>query len=100
MTHIDEYYDSMADASVSVREALENLELARKSVQKALTGINGFKKYGNETISFVSQITLNDVQRNLLFLELLLNQTFGVTNTLAFKELLELTNYSIDEEEF
>jgi hypothetical protein len=90
----------MADASVSTREALENLELARKNVQKALTAINGFRKYGNETISFVSNVTTNDVHRNLLFLELLLNQTFGVTNTSVFQELLELTNYLINEEEF
>jgi hypothetical protein len=100
MNKIHEYYDNMADISVSTREAIESLELARKKVQEALITINGFKKYGNETISFVSNVTTNDVYRNLLFFELLLNQTLGVTNTLTFQELLELTNYSANEEEF
>ena len=100
MNHVHEYYDNMADISISTREAIESLELARKNVQEAFIKINGFKKYGNETISFVSNVTTNDVHRNLLFLELLLNQTLGVTNTLIFEELLGLTNYSINEEEF
>ncbi len=52
------------------------------------------------TISFISNVTTNDIHCNLLFLELLLNQTHGVTNTVAFQELLELTNYSIYEEKF
>ena len=82
--NIHEYYDNMADISVSTRQALENLELARKNVQEALIAINSFKKHGDTTISFVSNVTVNDVHRNLLFLELLLNQSFGVTNTLAF----------------
>jgi hypothetical protein len=90
----------MADISTSTREAIESLKLARKSIQKALIAINSFKKQGDMTISFVSNVTTNDVHRNLLFLELLLNQTFGVTNTFTFQELLELTNYSADEEEF
>jgi hypothetical protein len=100
MNNIHEYYDNMADVSVSTRQAIESLELAKKNVQEALRKINGSKKYGDTTISFVSNITTNDVHRNLLFLELLLNQTFGVTNTLAFQELLELTEYSVNEEEF
>jgi len=100
MNHVHEYYDNMADISVSTREAINSLKLARESVQKALIAINGYRKYGNETISFVSNITTNDVHRNLIFLELLLNQTFGITNTSVFSELLELTNYSADEEEF
>ena len=95
-----EYYDNMADISVSTRQAIDSLELARKNVQEALRTINAFKKQGDTTISFVSNVTTNDVHRNLLFLELLLNQTFGVTNTLAFQELLQLTNYSVNEEEF
>jgi hypothetical protein len=100
MSNIHEYYDNMADIAVSTRQAIESLELASKKVQEALAAINGFKKDSNTTISFVSNVTVNDVHRNLLFLELLLNQTFGVTNTLTFHELLELTNYSFSEEEF
>ncbi|NQE35216.1 hypothetical protein [Microcoleus asticus] len=100
MNSIHEYYDSMADISVTTREAIESLELARKNVQEALRTINGFKKHGDMTISFVSNVTTNDVHRNLLFLELLLNQTFGVTNTLTFQELLELTSYELKEEDF
>ena len=90
----------MADISVSTRNAIESLELAKKNVQEALRTINALKERGDTTISFVSNVTTNDVHRNLLFLELLLNQAFGVTNTLAFQELLELTNYSVDKEEF
>jgi hypothetical protein len=99
MNNIHEYYDSMADISVSTREAIESLELARKNIQEALIAINSFKKYGDTTISFVSNVTTNDVHRNLLFLELLLSQTFGVTNTFIFQELLGLTNHSANEEE-
>ncbi|MEG4290023.1 hypothetical protein Q5692_02260 [Microcoleus sp. C2C3] len=100
MNNIHEYYDNMADVSVSTRQAIESLELARKNVQEALRTINAFKKHGDTTISFVSNVTTNDVHRNLLFFELLLNQTFGVTDTFAFRELLELTSYSTNEEEF
>ena len=100
MNNIHEYYDNMADVSVLTKQAIESLELARKNVQEALIAINGFKKYGDTTISFVSNVTTNDVHRNLLFLELLLNQFFGVTNTFAFQELLELTSYLTNEEEF
>jgi len=100
MNDIHEYYDNMADISVSTRQALESLELAKKHLQEALIAIDGFKKHGDTTISFVSNVTVNDVHRNLLFFELLINQTFGVTNTLTFKELLELTSYSVSEEEF
>jgi len=95
-----EYYDNIADISVSTREAIESLELAKKKVQEALIAINGFKKHGDTPISFVSNVTVNDLHRNLLFFELLLNQTYGVTNTFIFQELLEQTNYSTNEEDF
>lgn len=97
--YIQKYHDDMADISTTTREAIANLELARKNVQEALLAIKKVKNQGDMVISFVSSVTTKDVQRNLLFLELLLNQTFGVTNTLAFQELLELTNYSLTEEE-
>jgi hypothetical protein len=100
MSSIHEYYDDMADVSVSTRQAIESLELARKSVQEALRNISCARKHGDTTISFVSNVTTNDVHRSLLFLELLLNQTSGVANTLVFQELLELTNYSANEEEY
>jgi len=100
MNNIHEYYDKMADISASTRQAIESLELARKNVQEALRTINGLKRHGDAPISPISNITTNDVHRNLLFLELLLNQTCGVTNTLAFRELLELTSYLTSEEEF
>ena len=100
MNNIHEYYDNMADISVSTREAIENLELAKQNVQEALRIINGFRKHGDAPISPISNVTTNDVHRNLWFFELLLNQTFGVTNTLAFQELLELTSYSTSEEKF
>lgn len=97
---IHKYYDNMADISASTKKAIESLELARKNVQEALLTINGLRKNGDMTISFVSNVTTSDVIRNLLFLELLLNQTFGVTDTLVFRELLELTNYSLTDEDF
>jgi hypothetical protein len=100
MNNIHEHYDNMADISVSTRQAIEGLELARENLQEALIVLNSFKKRGDLKISSVSNVTVNDVHRNLLFLELLLNQTFGVINTLTFQELLELTNYSVNEEEF
>jgi hypothetical protein len=95
-----EYYDTIADISVATNEAISNLNLAKEKVQLALQMIYRAKKQnGNTPISFVSNVTTNDVHHNLLFFELLLNQTFGVINTLTFQELLELTNYSINEEE-
>jgi hypothetical protein len=101
MNNIHEYYDSMADISVLTGEAINSLELVREKVRLALKVINNVKKYGGDMgISPISSVTTNDVHRNLLFLELLLNQTHGVTNTLIFQELLELTNYFTDEEEF
>jgi hypothetical protein len=100
MNNIHEYYDNMADVSVSTKQAIKSLGLARENVQEALRTINAFRKHGDTTISFVSNVTTNDVHRNLLFLELLLNQTFGITSTLVFEELLELTTFSPDEEEF
>ena len=98
MNNIYECYDDMTDISVLTREAIESLEEAKKKVQEALIAINGFRKHGNMAISPISNITTNDVHRNLLFFELLLNQTHGVTNTLTFQELLELTKYLINEE--
>lgn len=100
MNNIHDFYDDMADISVSTREAIESLELARKNVQKALTAIIKFKKRGDAPISFVSTVTVNDVHRNLLFFELLLNQTRGVVDTTPFQELLELTNYSEDSDRY
>ena len=98
MKNIHEYYDSIAEISVLTREAIISLEFTRKKVQEALIVIKGLKKDGDTTISSVSSVTVNDVHRNLLFFELLLNQTEGVTNTLTFQELLELTNYFVCEE--
>jgi hypothetical protein len=89
----------MIDVSVSTRQAIESLELARQKVQEALITVNNFKKFNDTTISLVSIVTTKDVQRNLLFFELVLNQALGVTNVLTFQELLELTNYSANEEE-
>ena len=100
MNNIHEYYDDMADISDSTRQAIENLESAIKCVQEALRTTNAYKKQGDTAISSVSSVTTDDVRRNLLFFELLLNQTFGVVDTLVFQELLELTNYSASEEEF
>ncbi|MEG4583052.1 hypothetical protein QUA71_26075 [Microcoleus sp. MON1_C5] len=101
MINVHEYYDKMADVSDATRQAIESLELARKNIQEALIAINGVRKQGDATISFVSNVTTNDVHRNLLFLELLLNQTFGLVQSSVFRELLELTNYnSGGEEEF
>jgi hypothetical protein len=100
MNNIHEYYDSMADISVSTREAIESLELAKKNVQQALIVINSFKNQGDIAIPFLSNVTANDIRRNLLFFELLLNQTHGVTNTLTFQELLGLTSYLTDNKEF
>ncbi|WP_445248995.1 hypothetical protein [Microcoleus sp. OTE_8_concoct_300] len=100
MNNIHEYYDDMADISVSTREAIESLELAKQKIQEALRTINAYKNQGDTIISFVSNVTTNDVHRHLLFLELLLNQTFGVTDTLIFQELLKLADYSVNEEEF
>jgi hypothetical protein len=100
MNNIHEYYDSMADISVLTGEAINTLELVREKVQLALKMISSVKKHnGNMAVSPISNVTVNDVHRNLLFFELLLNQTYGVTNTLTFQELLELTNYFTHEEE-
>ena len=99
MNNIHEYYDSVTEISVLTKEAIENLELAKASVQLALSTASGLKKHGNMAISPVSNVTINDVHRNLLFLELLLNQTFGVTDTLVFQELVEVFCYLTNEEE-
>ena len=101
MNNIHEYYDSIADISVLTGEAINTLELVREKVQLALNMISAVKKHsGNMAVSPISNLTTNDVHRDLLFFELLLNQTHGVINALTFQELLELTNYSVDEEEF
>jgi hypothetical protein len=102
MNDIYEFYDSMSDISVATKDAIDSLKLAREKVQLALKMVNDTKKYGGKiAISPIPiSITVNDVHRELLFFELLLNQTHGVTNTLTFQELLELTNYSINEDEF
>jgi hypothetical protein len=100
MNNIDEFYDDMADISVLRRDAINNIKLAREKIQLGLKRIDSVKKYnGNTGISPVSNVTTNDVHRDLLFFELLLNQTHGVTTTLNFQELIELTNYFTDEEE-
>jgi hypothetical protein len=100
MNNIHEYYDSMADISVLTGEAINTLELVREKVQLALKMINSVKKHsGNVVVSPVSNVTVNDIHHGLLFFELLLNQTFGVTNTLTFQELLELTNYFTNSED-
>jgi hypothetical protein len=99
MNNIHEYYDSMADISVLTREAVNSLELVREKVRLALKEISAVRKHGgNMAVSPISNATINDVHRDLLFFELLLNQTHGVTNTLTFQELLELTSYLTNEE--
>ncbi len=98
MDSIHKFYDSMAEISISTHTAIANLKRAKESVQQALHEIQGFKKHSDMPISPVSNITINDVHRDLLFFELLLNQTHGVASTFTFQELLELTNYLVDEE--
>jgi hypothetical protein len=100
MDIIAEYYDDMADISLSTRDAIEQLELAKKNVREALLAINKLKKQGDTSISPVSNVTTKDVQRNLLFLELLLNLAFGLIQTPDFQELLELTDCSLADEKF
>jgi hypothetical protein len=89
----------MTEVSVLAREAIESLELAKNSVQHALRTIKYLKRHGDIAISPISNVTTNDVHRNLLFFELLLNQTLGVTSTLVFYELLDLTSYLTNEGE-
>ena len=98
MNNIHEYYDAMTDVSVLSHEAIDAIVLAREKVQLALGVISNLKRHGNTAISPISNVTINDVIRNLLFFELLLNQTHGVTSTLTFQELLELTSYLTNEE--
>jgi hypothetical protein len=90
----------MADISIATSDAVDQLGLARKNVQEALIAINQLKKQGDTLISPVSSLTTKDTQRNLLFLELLLNLVFGLIQTPDFQELLDLTNYSNNEENF
>ena len=100
MKSIHEFYDSMADISLLTGEAINTLGMVREKIKLALSEVSNAKKYGSDTpISPVSNVTINDVHRNLLFLELLLNQTYGVANTLTFEELLGLAYYYISEEE-
>ena len=98
MNNIHEYYDTMTDVSVLSLEAINAIGLAKEKVQLALEAISNLKGHGDTAISPVSNVTINDVIRNLLFFELLLNQTHGVTSTLTFQELLELTSCLINEE--
>jgi len=100
MNNIHDYYDDITEVSALTKEAIEKLELAKHSVQHALRTIKNLKKHGDIAISPISNVTTNDVQRNLLFFELLLNQTLGVTKTLEFYELLELTSHLTIEGEY
>jgi hypothetical protein len=84
MNDIHEYYDSVTEISVLMGEAINTMRLVREKVKQALCAINSLKKHGDAPISPISNVTLNDVYRNLLFFELLLNQTLGVTNTSTF----------------
>ena len=97
--NIHEYYDSIAEVSVLTKEAIESVRLAQNAVQHGLYKVNCLKKHGETPISALSNVTINDVHRNFLFFELLLNQTLGVINTLTFQELVELTSYLTNEED-
>jgi hypothetical protein len=99
MNNTYEYYDSVNEISVLTGEAINNMELIRENVRQALYIINSLKEHGNAPISPVSNITINDVHRNLLFFELLLNQTHGVISTFTFQELVEVFCYSSNEED-
>ena len=99
MNNIHEYYDNVTEISVLTRDAINSMELAKEKVRQALCIINSLKKHSDVPVSPISNITINEIHCNLLFFELLLNQTYGVTNTLAFQELLGLTNYLTSEED-
>jgi hypothetical protein len=97
MNDIHEYYDNVTEVSVLTGDAIKSLKVANKNVQQALRLIKDLKGHGDTAISPISSITTNEVHRNLLFFELLLNQTLGVTSTLIFQELLESTSYLTSE---
>ncbi|MEG5007860.1 hypothetical protein QUB17_30000 [Microcoleus sp. B5-C4] len=100
MTNIHECYDTLFDVSVDTKGAIESIKLAQQKVREALIAVTTLKRQGNTPISFVSNVTVVDVHRNLLFLDLLLSQTFGVCRTDTFEELLELTNFETKEDEW
>ncbi|MEG3936282.1 MULTISPECIES: hypothetical protein [unclassified Microcoleus] len=97
---IEKYCDTLCEISANTREVIQSLKLAQQKLREALITATPLKKYSDVPISFVSNVTIVDVHRNLLFLDLLLSQTFGVTNTDAFRELLELTNFELKEDEW
>ena len=98
MNDIHEYYDSVTEISILTGEAINTMGLVREKVRQALCTVNSLKRHGDSPISPISNVTINDVRRNLLFLELLLNQTFGVTDTSTFQELVDVFCYSTNEE--
>ena len=100
MNDIHEYYDSVTEISVLTGEAINTTGLVRDKVKQALCVIKNLKVHGDALISPISNVTINDVRRDLLFFELLLNQTLGVTNTFTFQELVETFRYLTNEEEF
>jgi hypothetical protein len=100
MNNIHEYYDNVTEISVLTKEAIKSVKIANEKVQQALYLIKSLKKHNDTAISPVTNITTNEVHHNLLFFELLLNQTLGVTNTLIFQELLLLTSYLSSEEDW
>ena len=99
MNNIHEYYDSVTEISVLTGEAINTMGLVRERVKEALCIIKGLKRHGDAPISPISNITINDVHRNLLFFELLLNQAHGVTITSTFQELVEVFCYLTNEED-
>ncbi|MEG4488817.1 hypothetical protein [Microcoleus sp. D2_18a_B4] len=99
-SQVDKCYDTLSDVSADTREAIESIKLAQQKVREALIAITTLKRQGDTPISFVSNVTIIDVHRNLLFLDLLLSQTFGVCRTDTFGELLELTNFESSEHEW
>ena len=98
MNNIHEYYDSVTEISVLTGEAINTMGLVRDKVKQALCVIKNLKANGDAPISPISNITINEVRRDLLFFELLLNQTLGVTNTSTFQELVEVFCYLTNEE--
>lgn len=100
--NLHEYYDHMADVSQTTREALESLEKVDEKINEALLVIKAVSGTATNTmtIGFSLDVTTNDVHRNLLFLQLLISQVKGVVQARAFRELLELTSYQLNEDEF
>jgi len=97
---IETYYDDITDISIDVAETVNDFELVVDRIRLQLKSIVALKKrVGDIPISPTSNITINDVHRSLLFLELLLNQTRGVINTSTFQEIVTLADYSVEEDE-